>query len=629
MPSGNKPTNEEPKKLLFPKRRSFLKTLGIGGAAASLAGCTGEDSGEATTSGGETETDGDMTETDTGGDMPSGYVSGAATDAQSLNFLSIADMPSANRVGLTLDSAYAITTDNEVFPLWADISSDDGRVYTVELRDNLQWGADYGQMTSEDWVYMIKEVFQADDNWAGYPNQSDWQRGGEAIPVEKTGTTSFEIQLPEVDPAFPLKPIMWGAFCMPKGIIEKYRPDNDQEGLAQDEEVQTLAYSGNLGPYNFESWDRESAFVATRNEDYYMQDADDVPEAWTDAPYFDSYTYQVIPEESTRLSALQTGEIDASGIPETKVSQFEGRDNVDVKVIPQAFMSSLIYNQRANGNFYEALRIKEVRQALAHVVNKEAIADNILRGYATVAHTFQPQFSDWYVDDQVTEYGVGDTYDHETARNMLENNLDSTPYSYDGDTIVDSDGDPVTLSLVFAQGTETTQTTAEFIAQEYGKIGLDVEVNGVQFNTLLNKYVSNSYQGSGEPEFNAGPYNGGNRDNSVSPESWDLMTGIIFNTYPRTPSSTRDFTIKQGGINYYGYYPDTDFNALFDEATTTVDEDARREVYAEIFGALSEEQPFNFLNMGVDIIGYDSRVEGPVEEFGSGWDSNVWRFAQQ
>jgi hypothetical protein len=33
--------------------------------------------------------------------------------------------------------------------------------------------------------------------------------------------------------------------------------------------------------------------------------------------------------------------------------------------------------------------------------------------------------------------------------------------------------------------------------------------------------------------------------------------------------------------------------------------------------------------MGVDIIGYDSRVEGPVEEFGSGWDTNIWRFAQQ
>ena len=629
MPSGNKPTDEEPTQLLFPKRRSFLKTLGVGGAAAGLAGCTGEqDSSDGTTSGTETGTDAG-TETDSGEELPSGYVAGAGTDAQSLNFLSIADQPSANRVGLTLDSAYAITTDNEVFPLWADISSDDGRVYTVELRDNLQWGADYGQMTAEDWVYQIKEVFQAEDNWAGYPNQSDWQRGGEPIPVEKTSTTSFEIQLPEVDPAFPLKPIMWGAFCMPKGIIEKYRPDGDQEGLAQDEEVQTLAYSGNLGPYSFETWDRESAFVATRNEDYYMREASDVPSEWTEAPYFDSYTYQVIPEESTRLSALQTGEIDASGIPETKVSQFEGLDNVDVKVIPQAYMSSLIYNQRANGNFYEALRIKEVRQALAQAVNKQAIADNILRGYATIGHTFQPQFSDWYVDDQVTEYGVGDTYDPENARNMLENNLDSTPYSYDGDTIVDGDGDPVTLELIFAQGTETTQTTAEFIAQEYGNIGLNVEVTGVQFNTLLNKYVANSYQGDGEPEFNAGPYNGGNRDNSVSQESWDLMTGIIFNTYPRTPSSTRDFTIKQGGINYYGYYPETDFNALFDEATTTVEEDARREVYAEIFGALSEEQPFNFLNMGVDIIGYDSRVEGPVEEFGSGWDSQIWRFAQQ
>lgn len=632
MPSGSTdPDAEGPKELLFPNRRGMLKVLGLSGATA-LAGCTGGGGQDTTTTEAPTTTTSDdstdttTTTTEEQRQVQGDYISGSSTDAESLNFLSIADAPSGNRIGLALDGAYAITTELEVFPLWADISSDDGRVYTIELRDNLQWGAGYGQMTADDWIYMIQEVFQADPNWAGYPNQSDWMRQGEPIPVEKTSKLSFEIQLPEIDPAFPLKPVMWGQECMPQGIIEKYRPDEDQEGLEQDEEIQTLAYGGNLGPYVFDTWDREAKFVATRNDEYYMQDASDVPEAWTGAPYFNTYTYQVIPEESTRLAALKEGEITATGIPETKVQQFEGDDSINVNVAPQPYITLLIYNMRGNGNFYEAFRKPSVRRALAHAVDKRAIADNILRGYATVAHTFQPKFSKWYSDDQVQQYGVGDTFGADMARSKLETALGDTPYSYDGDTIVDGDGDPVKLNLVFAQGTKTTETMSQFIAQQYGQIGLDVSLKGVQFNTLLSKYAQNSWTGDGEPSFNAGPFNAGPRDQAVSEESWDLMTGIIFNTYPRTPSSTKGFMIKEGGINYYGYYPEADFNSLFSEASSEPDEARRKEIYAEIFGKLSNEQPWNFLNMGVSIAGYQSNVVGPVEEFGNGWDYQSWYF---
>lgn len=624
---------DEPEQLLLPGRRNFLKTLGVAGIGG-LAGCGGDTSQETTTQ--TTTTQSDETTTTTT-EEPSrtiggSYVSGSGTDAQSLNFLSIADGESSDRIGLTLDGAYAITTDLEVFPLWADISTEDGKTYTVELRDNLQWGAGYGQMTADDWVYMIKEVFQADPNWAGYPNPGDWKRDGKPIPVEKTGKLTFDIKLPSVDPAFPLKPIMWGAYCMPKGIIEKYRPDEDVDGLKQDQEIQTLAYSGNLGPYNYENWARESEFVATRNDDYYMHDVDDVPEAWTRAPYFEDFTYKVIPEESTRLNALKAGELTATGIPETKVKQFEDLDDISINVAPQPYMTSLIYNQRANGNFYEVLRKKEARQALARAVNKNAIVDQILRGYATVGHTFQPTFSKWYSDESVVQTGVGDEYGAEKARQMLEPTLSGTPYSYDGDRIVDENGEQVTLQLVYSQGTDTTKTMSQFIAQEYDKIGLNVELSAVQFNTMLSKYAQNSVKNNpdynGEPDWNRGPFNAGPRDQSVSQEPWDLMTGIIFNTYPRTPSSTRTFAIEKGGINYYGYVPETDFNALYDDAETTVDEAARKDIYADIFGALSKEQPFNFLNMGVSIAGYDARVQGPSEEFGYGWDSNTWYFKQ-
>jgi peptide/nickel transport system substrate-binding protein len=642
MPSRDERSGRET--LLFPRRRNFLRALGIG-ATGALAGCAGGEETTTVEDGGATTATNETAETaePANRQVLGDYIAPDATDATTMLWLNVSDQPTANRVGLALDSAYTITTDFEVFPLWADISSDDDRVYEVELRENLRWGADYGQMTAEDWVYLITEVFQAEDNWAGFPSQSDWQQtnpeSGESefVPVERTGEYTFEIQLFDVDPAFPLKPVMWGQFCMPKGLLEPYVEAKDLEGLKQDEEVQTLAYAGNLGPYSYENWERESEFVATRNEEYYMTQVegtgkfDNVTEAWKGAPYHERYVYRVIPEESTRLAALREGEVTSSGIPETKVSQFEGRDGLYVNVSPQPFNSLLIYNQRVNGNFYEAFRKRSVRQALARVVNKRAIVENILRGYGNVAHTFQPRFSRWYNDEKIVETGVGDAYDPEGARNTLENELGDTPYEYDGDTVVDTEtGDPVELRLVYPVGTETTKTTCEYIKQEYSQVGLNVTLNGVQFNTLIGKYAQNTYDEgldpNGEREYDAGPFNRGDRDEATSAEPWEMHYGIVFNTYPRTPSSTRDFWVEQGGINYYGYVPETDFASLYADASSEQDDERRKDIYGDIFGALTEEQPCNFLNMGVDVVGYQDYVEGPTEEFGAGWDGTTWYF---
>jgi peptide/nickel transport system substrate-binding protein len=628
MPSGNKKDNPElPDALLLPKRRDLLKVLGVGGATA-LAGCMGSGGG----GGGSTETT--QGGTDTKAPTPSGkqevqgkYVYGDGTGAETLHWLQISDVPSDMRVNLTLDSAYAITPEKEVFPLWADISTDDSRVYTVKLRDNLQWSDPYGQMTAEDWVYMINKVFEAKNNWAGYTNQTDWIRNDKFIPVEKTGKLSFEIQLPEVDPAFPLRPIMWGQYCLPKGLLKKYVPKQDGKGLKKDKEIQTLAYAGNLGAYDFKKWDREAQFVATRADDYYMREASDVPEVWKGAPYFKNYTYKVIPEESTRLTALKEGELTRSNIPETKAKQFEKRDDINVNIAPQSFLTLLIYNMRANG--FKPFRKQSVRRALSYAINKKVVTKNILRGYATPAHTFQPQFSDWYNDSQVLETGIGDRFSTKKARTKLKKALSDTKYGYEGETLVGPDGDPVSLKLVYATGTKTTQTACEYFAEQYGKIGIDVSLKGVKFNTMLSKYAQNSYQGKGKPKWNAGSFNTGPRNKALSKQSWDMMYGIIFNTYPRTPASTRSFFTKQSSTNFYGYYPKTDFASLYSKASTTADKKKRNELFGKIFGKLSKEQPQNFIAMSVDIEGYDDALVGPVEQFGTDWNTQAWYFDKQ
>jgi peptide/nickel transport system substrate-binding protein len=641
MPSGSG-GDDGPAALYRPGRRDLLKLLGVGGVTA-LAGCSSSQ-GDGSDGGGGDQSGGSTTDQTTPDSQTSGagegersvggtYVSASSVDASSLNWISIADTTSGGYIGLTMDATWVITPEQEIFPLWADVSSDDGRVYEVSLRDNLQWGADYGQMTAEDWVYMITNVFQASDNWSGYPNADDWFRGGEPIPVEKTGTLTFEIRLPEIDPSFPFKPVLWGQNCMPKGLLEKYVPNQDTEGLKQDEEVNTLAYTGNLGPYTYEEWERESQFVVTRNDDYYLREVaanggfegyDDAFAAqFAEAPYFDRYIVRVIKEESARLGALRGGDVTSAGVPPNKANQFSDIDGVYLNVTPQPFVSVLTYNQRANG--WRPFRRKAVRQALAHAVNKQAIAESIYRGYAQVAQTMQPKWTKWYVDDRITNYGVGDRYGPEVTRSALADALSDTEYSYDGDTLENGNGEQVTLSLFFDQGQNTEQTTAEFVAQEFQKnAGIDVELKAT--SSFIEKYASNTPSQGEEAPWSAGRFNGGPRDVSVSQEPWDMSLNLGFNTYPYTPASSKGFFETRGGINYYGYVPEADIAGLYEQASQTADEAERRELFGRAFGLINDEQPFGFVTMSSSISGYRSNLQGPIEDFASGWDSQRWYF---
>lgn len=633
MPFGTNRHTGVPGALYRPGRRDFLRTLGLAGAAG-IAGCSDiapRSSGDGGRDGGGD--DGSVAEGGTAGGgertVEGRYISATSTDAQSLNWLTTADTTSGSYVGTALDGTWVITPEQEIFPLWADISSDDGRVYEVELRDGLRWGAGYGRMTAEDWVYMITELFQAPENWSGYPSADDWfgtnpQSGNrEPIPVERTGELTFEVRLFEIDPSFPFQPVLWGQTCAPKGLLEKYVPNRDTQGLQQDRELNTLAYAGNLGPYTYENWERESQYVATRNEDYYMREAENVPEAWTGAPYFEEFVFRVIKEESARLGALESGSVTSAGIPPNKAERFDRLEDVAVNVSPQPFVTILAYNMRANG--WEPFRRKSVRQALAHAVDKEAIAGSIYRGYAQVAQTMQPRWSKWYDGNEVVEYGVADRYGPEVTRRQLGDALADTEYGYDGDVLRNGRGEQVGLTLFFDQGQPTEQTLAEFVAQEFEQnAGIRVQIRTT--SSFIEKFAHNTPPEGVTPEWSAGYFNGGPRDVSTSAEPWDMSVSLGFNTYPYTPAASKAFFETRGGINFYGYRPEADIAGLYEQASSTTDEAERKRLFGEAFGLISREQPFGFLTMTSSISGYQAGLSGPIEDFANGWDSVTWYF---
>ena len=632
MPFDRDWSEDPPEALYLPNRRNMLKWLGVAGLGG-LAGCSGGPGGTQTPRERTVVKTVEVTREETPTATPEArqlteqFTEAFSSAASTLNWFYNVEASTGERIGLTLDGAWAVTTETEVFPLWLDYETDDGQTYTIHVRDGLEWGGAYGQMTAEDWVFMINELFQSD--WAAYPSASDWT----GVTVEETGKLTFDVTLPQVDPAWPLRPVLWGQNCAPKEIFQPYvemaadgSPDQARTGLEEDTELNNLSYTGNLGAFTIDVWEEQSRFQGTRNENYYMGDRDDVPEAWQGAPWFEKWTMLVVPEQSSRLQALRNGETDTAAIPPERAQEFINLEDIDVYVQPQPFVRQVTFNMRANG--WLPFRLKEVRQAFMMALNKQQFSQNVFRGYAKPAFTMQPTWSKWYDGSLVPTFGTGDLYSPGDALQQMQDAISGSnyDYTYDGDTLVDGNGDQVRLSLMAQAGQPTEQTMAEVMAQAFRQLGVEIQIDTVEGVTFQTNYAINSVpedmQDQVPEDWPSSPFNAGPRDIATSKESWDLGLIFEFNTYPRTPSDSDVFMFERGSVNYYGYVPSegVDIKAKYDEASKTVDDAERQALFAEAFGLIAEEQPFGFLVMEDDIAGFRDGIFGPVEKFGSGWN---------
>ncbi|OYR62858.1 ABC transporter substrate-binding protein [Halorubrum ezzemoulense] len=291
-----------------------------------------------------------------------------------------------------IDPGYTFDENQEYFPLLYDMSTEDGEVWTFELRDNLQFSEPYGQVTAEDFVYQIQEVQQAD--WANTADSDSW----EGVEVEQTGELEFEATLETSNVLWPqtYDPYL---YPIPRALLEPYVEEEDVEGLQQDEELLELQFSGNLGPFELEEWNRGSGTEYVRNDEYYLRDIDEGPDLFSEGPLFEEASISVVQEQASRLGALETGEADAAAIPPEQYESYSEDDNVTVRQVPTPYNTIVSVNQRANGwntgpgNMFQLVPF---RQAMAAAIGKEELIQGVYRGLASSHFTWQPRWSEFY-----------------------------------------------------------------------------------------------------------------------------------------------------------------------------------------------------------------------------------------
>jgi peptide/nickel transport system substrate-binding protein len=113
------------------------------------------------------------------------------------------------------------------------------------------------------------------------------------------------------------------------------------------------------------------------------------PNYWEEGkPCVDTLIYKVIPEESTRVVALEAGEVDVVyGVGPADVKRLKENPNIkiDEQVISRSVYMGFLYDQ-------EPFNDMRVRQALWHAVDADSIVEFAQEGFGEKATTFYPSF---------------------------------------------------------------------------------------------------------------------------------------------------------------------------------------------------------------------------------------------
>ncbi|MFP5326719.1 MAG: ABC transporter substrate-binding protein, partial [Acidimicrobiia bacterium] len=181
------------------------------------------------------------------------------------------------------------------------------------------------------------------------------------------------------------------------------------------------------GPY------REVEYVA---EDHYTVEAYDG--YWSDKPLVGRLTFRFYPDPTTRVLALQSGEVDLiTEVPREVALEVTGGGEFTLATSEVGAYNAIYVGIHGMAP-YDLGQDKAIRQAIVHAIDKEAIVQGVWQGNAEVGRTMIPPAILGPAGDQI----VGGAYDPEQARTLLEG------AGWTGEGTRQKDGRELTLTMV-------------------------------------------------------------------------------------------------------------------------------------------------------------------------------------
>lgn len=213
------------------------------------------------------------------------------------------------------------------------------------------------------------------------------------------------------------------------------------------------------GPFKVESFQPEQELVLTGNGDYFNE-----------APKLSKLTIKNIPENAARMTAIETGEIDATWtIPADLIDQLKQNSDIKVSDIPSYFY---YFNWFNSGE--KPFNDKKVRQAMWHAIDLEEMVKNLYGDTAEVMKSPIPSSIFGYAEQQAYDY------DPEKAKQLLKEA--GYPDGFETDVIFAKGSGPQILEL------------QQSMASYWAKVGVKVKADQLERAEWIEKLTALDWQ---------------------------------------------------------------------------------------------------------------------------------------
>ena len=284
-------------------------------------------------------------------------------------------------------------------------------------------------------------------------------------------------------------------------------------------------------------------------------------------PKIPNVIVRVIPDATTRVLELRRGSInfEINSVPYDQVDPF--KKNPDFKVVTShgGAYQYICFNLKD-----PILSKKEVRQALAHAIDRNRIVRDLLHGYGAVTDTMFPP-GHWARAENLPSFD----YDPNKAKQML----DAAGYKQNGTA------PRFTLTMKTSTDEEIKQQ-AEMIQQMLKEIGVDLQIQSSEFGTFMDDVKNGRFQ-----LFSL-------RRNGISDPDFYYT---IFHSKSLAPN----------GQNR-GYYVNPKVDQLIEQGRSTFDRAKRKAAYDEIQRTLADDLPYISLYHRDNVAIMRSNIDGFV-----------------
>lgn len=432
------------------------------------------------------------------------------------------------------DTLVSNTEDGYVGCLAEDWTiSDDGRIYTFNIRD----GVTFSDGTPCDANAILANFNAILANFNAILENRERHTWLEMmnllVSVSAPDSDTFVIEMSE-----PYYPMLTELACIrPFAMIS---PNCMIDGSTMNG---VNGYIG-TGPYVLTDFVTDEYAVFERNENY-----------WGEAPAIQKITVKVIPDNQTRIMALENEEIDLifgkNMLDADAISQYVDSDRFTVSLSDPTSTRHIVLNTT-----HDILGDVAVRKALQHATNRQAISEGIFYGLEPAADTlYSPTVP--YCDVDLEPYA----YDTDEAARLL----DEAGWVMGSDGVRAKNGQKLELDLLYNSDSVTEKTISEYLQSEYLKLGISLNIHGEEEQS----YRDNMKAGNFDMVFNicwGMPYD--------PQSSLAAMRAPVYGDYAAQQGLEDKAEIDQAITDILTSTDETERQELYDFVLTRLHEDA-------------------------------------------------------